>query len=198
MKFHRMSAGIIATAALLVAESNSEADRRFLIKTAEDNLFEMQLGEIAKDRASNTDVRSFADRMVEDHGRLQDEVKRIADQLTVTLPTELSTRHKGQILRLQAFSSEQFGVEYMALMVKEHLDCVAEYQNHARQGLNDALKAYASRNLPPLQDHVKQAQEILARIQKRTESGARSLHVADRDWTNLWRYRNPPTVAAER
>src|SRR3954451_2512580 len=55
---------------------------------------EVELGNLAKEKASNNDVKQFGDRMVTDHSKAGDELKQWAQQKSVTLPSELDAKHK--------------------------------------------------------------------------------------------------------
>src|SRR3954468_2564299 len=69
-------------------------DQAFAKEAAIGGMAEVELGNLAKQNASSPDVIQFADRMVTDHGKANDELKQWASQNSVTLPTELDAKHK--------------------------------------------------------------------------------------------------------
>lgn len=148
-------------------------DRRFITKTAQDNQFEIELGQIAKNKSTNADVRAFADRMVTDHGNIQSDLKPLAAKWNVALPTDAGEKHRDHIKHFQSLSGEQFDTQYMSMMVKNHQTDVAAFQKMADKGQNEDLKTFATRHLPTLKEHLKQAEDIQTKIQKRTQTGAK-------------------------
>ncbi len=75
----------------------SSADREFVRKAAEGGLAEVELGQLATEKASSQDVKQFGQRMVSDHSQANTQLKEIAAQKGVTLPMSL---------RLQGCSAE--------------------------------------------------------------------------------------------
>ena len=74
----------------------SAADRSFATKTAEDGMAEVQLGNLAKDHASNQAVKDFGNRMVTDHTKANDQLKDWASKNNVTLPTDMDAKDKAE------------------------------------------------------------------------------------------------------
>src|SRR5256885_9646335 len=62
------------------------ADRAFVKEAAIGGMAEVELGTIAKEKASNADVKQFADRMATRHSKANDELEQWATQKSVTLP----------------------------------------------------------------------------------------------------------------
>jgi putative membrane protein len=120
---------------------------------------EVELGKLAAQKATNADVKAFGQRMVDDHTKANDQLKGIASQENITLPTDLSAKDKAEQNRLSKLSGEAFDRAYINHMVMDHKKDVADFQKEANGGKNDAIKNFASQTLPTLQDHLKQAQD---------------------------------------
>src|SRR5205823_13732746 len=96
------------------------ADRTFVRKAAEGGLAEVELGQLATQKASSDDVKKFGQRMVDDHSKANDQLKQVAAQEHIDLPTEPSAKDKATKARLEKLSGEQFDRAYMRDMVKDH------------------------------------------------------------------------------
>jgi putative membrane protein len=140
------------------------ADHNFVNEAAIGGMAEVELGNLAKEKASNPDVKSFGDRMATDHGKANDELKNWAQQKNVTLPTELDARHKAERDRLAKLSGEAFDKAYMRLMVADHNHDVAAFKRESTAAKDPDLKAWAGKTLPTLQDHMKMAKDTNAKV----------------------------------
>ena len=125
---------------------------------------EVDLGKLAASKATNADVKQFGQRMVDDHGKANDELKSWASQKSVTLPADLDAKHKAEHARLEKLSGDAFDRAYMSLMVTDHNKDVAEFQKESKAAKDADLKAWAAKTLPTLQDHQKSAKEISAKV----------------------------------
>src|SRR5438445_519881 len=86
-----VAAATLAAAFGAMAANNSSLDRHdehFMKEAAGDGLAEVQLGQLAKDRGMSDEVKSFANRMVDDHSKANEQLKSLAQAKGVQLPTE--------------------------------------------------------------------------------------------------------------
>lgn len=135
------------------------ADHRFVMEAAEGGLAEVELGKLAKDKASSDQVKEFAKRMVDDHSKANDELKSIAQSKSITLPSAVNAKDKALNDRLSKLSGEQFDRAYMRHMVQDHRKDVAAFRTESKSGKDADVKAFAAKTLPTLEEHLKQAQD---------------------------------------
>ena len=91
------------------------------VKTAlEGGMAEVQLGQIALQKSNDADVKQFAQRMVDDHTKMDDQLKPIAQQIGVKIPDGPSKKDKTAIAKLQGLNGGDFDKAYMKDMVKDH------------------------------------------------------------------------------
>ncbi len=153
--------------AAMDAKSGAPSPDGTFIKTAAmDGMAEVEHGELAAKNAGSNDVKAFAQRMVADHTKANDELKTIASQKNVTLPTALDAKHKVMHDKLAKLNGAAFDKAYMTHMVAAHKEAVALFQREAKSGKDSDVKTFAEKTLPTLQDHLKQAQEISAKAGK--------------------------------
>jgi predicted outer membrane protein len=107
----------------------------FIAEMAEHGMAEVQLGKLAAERASNADVKEFAQMMVQDHSKANEELKKIAGQLKVTSPTSLNQKHQALAAKLAKLQGAEFDREYMAQMVLGHEEVVNKLRMRAGDGL---------------------------------------------------------------
>ena len=142
----------------------SAMDKHFVRKAAQGGIAEVELGKLATQKASSDEVKKFGQRMVDDHSKANDQLKQLAQQKGVDLPTQPDAKDQAAMKRLEKLSGDQFDKAYMTDMVKDHTKDVAEFQMEANSGSDSDIKAFASKTLPTLQDHLKMAQDTLASL----------------------------------
>jgi putative membrane protein len=142
------------------ASSIAQADAKFMKEAADGGMAEVELGQLASEKASSSDVKQFGQRMVEDHGKANDELKQLAAQKHVDLPAEPSAKHKAAKARLEKLAGEQFDKAYVADMLKDHKKDVSAFEKQSRAAKDPDVKSFAAKTLPTLQDHLKRVQSL--------------------------------------
>ena len=146
------------------ASALAAADKAFVLEAARGGMAEVELGRLAADKASNADVKQFGQRMVADHSKASDELKGLASQKNVTLPTEPDAKQKALHARLSKLSGDEFDKAYIQAMVADHNKDVADFTRASKIAKDPDLKAWAGKTLPTLQEHQKMAKELSAKV----------------------------------
>jgi putative membrane protein len=144
--------------------NEKSADADFAMAAANGGLLEVELGKLAAERASKAEVKTFGQRMVDDHGKANDELAGIMRSKTLTPPATLKGKERETYERLAKLKDAAFDRAYIADMVKDHQKDVKEFEKEATAGKDPDLKAFADRTLPTLQDHLKMAQQTQTKL----------------------------------
>ncbi|MEN3332012.1 MAG: putative rane protein [Blastocatellia bacterium] len=142
----------------------SSGDREFMTKAAIGGMEEVELGRMAAQKGASSDVKQFGQRMADDHSKAGNELKSLAAQKNVTLPTALDKQHQDDVDRLSKLAGAAFDREYMGMMVKDHVEDVAEFEREAANGSDADVKQWAARTVPTLRQHLQMAQETAAKV----------------------------------
>jgi putative membrane protein len=105
---------------------------------------------------------------VDDHSKMLDETKQLADSKGVKLPTAPARKQQAAMKKLQSAEGEEFDRAFMAQMVKDHGEALQLAQKTSRQAKDPELKAAAGKAAPEIQDHLQMARKISG------ETGAKS------------------------
>jgi putative membrane protein len=140
------------------ASGQQSADHQFVIDAARGGMAEVELGKLAGEKAESAQVKQFGQRMVTDHGKANDELKSIAQQKSITMPTALDAKDKATVDRLSKLSGAQFDRAYMQNMLQDHRKDVNEFRKESQSGKDPELKAWAAKTLPTLEEHLRLAQ----------------------------------------
>src|SRR5262245_40983298 len=148
------------------AAALTTSEKEFMANAARGGMLEVQLGNLAAQKASSNDVKRFGERMATDHGQLGQKLQQLASKLNVTLPQELKPEEQNAVSRLEKLSGKVFDREYMKEMVSDHVKDISEFERAASQVTNADIKQFASEALPILRDHLKLAREIAGKLGK--------------------------------
>jgi len=137
----------------------SAADKHFVNEAAEGGIAEVELGQLATNKASNQKVKDFGQKMVDDHGKANDQLKDCASKLGISLPDHPSAMQEAEKAKLSAYSGAHFDKAYMAGMLKDHRADIAAFKKEAAGGQNPEIKQFAKSTLPTLEEHLRLAEE---------------------------------------
>ncbi|MBA3923051.1 MAG: DUF4142 domain-containing protein [Nostocaceae cyanobacterium] len=138
----------------------SVVDKKFMTEAAQGGLAEVQLGQLASQRATSDAVKQFGQRMVQDHTQANTQLKQLASQKGVTLPTTIGSENQKVKQQLSKLSKTRFDKAYINDMVKDHVKDVSLFQSEAQGGQDTDVKAFAAQTLPTLQKHLQMAKSI--------------------------------------
>jgi len=138
----------------------SAVDKKFMTEAAQGGLAEVQLGQLASQRATSDAVKQFGQRMVQDHTQANTQLKQLASQKGVTLPTTIGSENQKVKQQLSKLSKTRFDKAYINDMVKDHVKDVSLFQSEAQGGQDTDVKAFAAQTLPTLQEHLQMAKSI--------------------------------------
>jgi putative membrane protein len=141
------------------AQTPAGHDEKFVREAASGGRSEVELGKLAADRGSNPQVKSFGQRMVDDHGKAGSELAALAQSKHITAPAEMDPKARALKDRLMTLQGAAFDRAYMDAMVKDHETDVQAFQTEAQSGADPDIKRWASSTLPTLQEHLRLARD---------------------------------------
>ncbi len=129
-------------------------DLAFMNDAAPGGMAEVELGKMAAGKSQNAEIKAFGQKMVEDHSKASEELKQLAAQKKVMLPTDVLPAHKQLMEKLSKLSGADFEKEYVKAMVAAHEKDVAAFENVSKTAADADVKAYAAKTLPTLKMHL--------------------------------------------
>jgi putative membrane protein len=133
----------------------------FADKAGVANMFEIESSKAALEKASSDDVKTFAQKMVDDHTKAGEAMKTAADsQGGITVPTELDDAHQQMLDQLNGASGADFDTLYIQMQTDAHKQAVALFDAFSKNGEDGALKDFAGKTLPTLQEHYEMVQKL--------------------------------------
>lgn len=139
----------------------SSSDEKALKDMAQADIDEVAAGKIAQSKAQSSDVKAFAQQMIDDHGQALTKVQAVAQQKGVTLPTEPDSAHKAMAAKLEKLSGDAFDKAYMQNCgVKDHTAVHKKLMADAKKIKDADVKALADQHAPVVEQHLKAAQQM--------------------------------------
>jgi putative membrane protein len=159
-----MKTAIIGMSFLLISAAAlaDSPDASFLKSAAEGGMSEVELGQLAQQKATNPAVKEFGAMMIKDHTAANDKLKALAASEQVSLPDSPSMMQKASKAKLSMLSGDSFDKAYVKDMIDDHKDDIKEFQKEISDGKDPQARAFASATLPTLQKHLERIESIAA------------------------------------
>lgn len=138
----------------------SAQDHNFIMDAAMGGMMEVELGRIAAQQGASDAVKQFGQRMVDDHGKANQELMSLAQSKGMTLPAAIDEKHQKDVTKLSSLSGAEFDREYTKMMVSDHRKDVSEFEKQSTHGTDADLKAFATKTLPTLKEHLQMAEAL--------------------------------------
>jgi putative membrane protein len=155
------------TAAVAPAATGiAKEDREFIDEASQGGILEVELGNVAQQRASSAEVKAFGQHMVTDHSKANDELTQLASTKGVRTATELDSKHRKMVEDMQQLSGDKFDREYVDDMVEDHEQDVKAFEKASREARDPDLRSLASKTLPTLRMHLQMARDLKAKMKR--------------------------------
>lgn len=152
----------VSTAALAAAAENAVPPPAvFVEKAATSGMAEVELGRLALMKSRDENVREFAQRMVTDHTKANQELAAIAKTKGIEPPKSLDPEHQSHLKMLRDKNGEAFDAAYSEHMNMDHSKAIALFEGASKSTDGD-LAGFAQKTLPTLKEHKQMAEKLPA------------------------------------
>jgi len=155
-----LAAGVIGLSASSASAALSAADREFAMKAASGGLAEVQAAQLAEQRATTPQLKQLAQRMTPVHTAANTELQQIAKQTNINLSSQPTGKDAAEEQKLRGLNGAAFDQAYAQGQLQDHRETVELFQKEASSGQDPALKAFAQKTLPIMQQHLQMAEAL--------------------------------------
>lgn len=150
------------------SQSTTAIDSEILSKLHHINQMEIQLGQLAQQKASSSKVKNYGERLVRDHERADREVTSLAQRLNIQLAVpqprtsdeaQKMHMHEQMADKLKGMSGRAFDSTFLQTMVQGHQDAIAMLSDAEGQ-LSSPVKDLVTNLLPTLRQHEIMAADL--------------------------------------
>jgi putative membrane protein len=142
------------------SSGNSNADSDFAHTACQASAAEIELGKLAALNTKNKAIRAFAQRISDDHAKVEKELDQLFSQKQIASVTELADELQVPLDRLARLKGGEFDAAFKKQVIENHERAISAYEQQASHGTDPDLKAFAQKYLPELRDHLSVAQSL--------------------------------------
>lgn len=132
----------------------SDSDRALLVKVRQAGLWEGPSGQQAQQRAGSAKVREVGNNLAREHMVLDEDVRQVAAQLNVVLPSQPSEQQKGWMTELSKLKGNEFDARFVHLLRAAHGNVFPTIAKVRATTENSVVRAFAERALRTVQRHM--------------------------------------------
>ncbi len=142
-----------------------QADQDFVKDASTLNQKEIEFGRLGQRQASNDRVREFAQKLIDDHTKAQDELTTLARTKNVQIASQLPQEHRQMVDKMNQMQGAEFDREFIKHMIQGHERAIQQFDQQSRTGEDAQLKAFAQRQLPILRSHLQTARDLQTNLE---------------------------------
>jgi putative membrane protein len=138
--------------------STGAIDTAFLTDAIKADNGEIQLGQLAQAKGSSKGLKDFGQTLVTDHGKAKDQAATVAQQASMTIPSEPKDEQQAELQKLQGLSGGAFDKEFIRFAIEAHKKDIAKFEAEANG--TGPTADLAKQQLPTLKKHLQIAQSL--------------------------------------
>jgi len=143
-----------------------KTDAQFLVRAAEINLEEIQLGQLAQKKSTMTDVKELGEMMEKGHTQSLSDLTTLASKKGIALPKSVTAEAKEEYKELNNKSEKRFNDEFCEVMIKGHKQAIALFEAASKDSKDSEIKEWAAATLPALRMHLDHAKTCKEKCEK--------------------------------
>jgi len=154
-----LGAGVTA-AVVRAGDDKVLSKEEFVAKCIDCNLSEKDFAERAVKNADSADVRKFAQRLIDDHEKLNQKALDLAKELKIGVVSGVNKDHKDALAKLLTTSGKEFDRNFVRIMVQNHEKSVKMLEANAKGSKSAEVRKMAADALPVVRAHLEEARKL--------------------------------------
>ena len=141
--------------------NTTENTAEFATKATIGGLFEVETSKLAVERTKDAALKTFAQKMIDDHTAANRDLKAALQAEGVAMPAEtLDEDHRKKLDDLKAASAGDFDDHYVRIQKEAHASAVDLFEDFIKDGPVGPLKDFATKTLTTLNAHKMEIDKI--------------------------------------
>lgn len=134
--------------------------RQFLLQAMQDALAEIQVCELAIEKSGNDELKTFAQAMVDEHGRMGRDIEQLARRKGLGAPQDLRPEQEMTVEELSSLSGRDFEQRWIQYNIDAHERDVKVFRHYAGEEADPDIRTLAATMGETLVEHLKMAHEL--------------------------------------
>jgi putative membrane protein len=146
------------------ASADVKADAKFIREVAADNMLEIQMAQLAEQKAQSSSVKQFAERIISDHQRMQSDWTSMASGSGYSFKPGIGKNHRSKLNKLQKLSGREFDRAFITQVVQDRKDYIDYFEKEGRAAHSAQVRQLVNRDVATLRTHFTQGKRIGAQV----------------------------------
>jgi len=163
----RMFASALALAFIAAGSARAEDkafdDAEFVKKAASGGMAEVAMGQLGAKMGQSSGVKQFSETLIADHTKANQELMAAAKAAGLTVPPAIGAEEQKHIDMMKEHKGADFDKAFADHMIKDHEKDIAEFKRASTEAKDPNIKAFATKTLPTLQQHLEMAKKLQAK-----------------------------------
>lgn len=140
-------------------------DQRFVTNAANAGVYEVQAAQVVAKKARDPKVKAYAEMLLKDHEKTNEELKQLAATRSMRLPRELPHDLRGRVQGLERQSADKIDRDFLQRVgLDDHAKDIEMFEREGLKATDPDLRAFAEKTLPALREHREHAQKLMGSL----------------------------------
>jgi putative membrane protein len=149
-----IASSVAFPAVAAAAPTVSAQDKAFLVAAHQSNLSEIAAGNVAEQKATSSAVREHGRLFIQDHARLDGNLKAVASALEVALPSQPTAQQRSVLASVSAKTGNAFDRAWVSAQITGHRQAIALGKQELASGTNARVIALDKAAAPVVASHL--------------------------------------------
>lgn len=134
--------------------------KKFMEQATYSSLYEISLGDLALQKATDSEVLAFAELMISEHTKANNELAVLASHKEIPLPDTMDVNRQAAYLSISQDPPIVFDKKYIDAIMSNHNSAIAKYDSASKFVEDGEVRDWAARQIPVLKSHLERAREL--------------------------------------
>jgi putative membrane protein len=165
---------LVLSLPMLAQNKTSRADTAFMKMAAQADMTEAHIGQMTENQAFQSEVKDFGQKLIHDHTDAYTQLTALAAKTGESIPKGIDVRKIPTVEQLMKLKGKRFDHQFVQAEIRDHEKAIADFRREAQHGQDPDIKAYASKMIPVLEGHLRQAKALAKPVEPRSRARRRS------------------------
>jgi putative membrane protein len=145
---------------------SSENKAEFVVEAASGNYGEIKLAQLAQEKSTDPEIKDLAKMLEEDHTAALNDLKMLASNKGISIPTEEPEKAKEMIKDLSDDKPEDFNKAWTKELMDKHEKTINQYEKELGETKDEDIKAWINKVLPKIRTHHDKLMAYNSKVKK--------------------------------